>query len=401
VEFNRPWAQTFGLSKGSKWLGTEVEIVQRCPGSDAPRTSIWLLALGYEGSVRGINLDDWRPDLIIVDDVVRETAASPAERKKQEELIMGAIYYSLAPETEAPYATLAMLNTPQHLEDVSMKASESSLWMTERFSCWTDETQNEPNVDRQESRWPERFPSETLRREKKAALAEKRSSIWYREKEVRIIAPETCSFDMNWLRFYELVPPREEMITCIGIDPVPKPTERQIQTGLHDKDYEVIFVMGLWKNFLIVLEYFEGKGHEPDVTLKEFFRLALKWRPLSVEVDATAYQSTLSWLLSQAMKQQGRYYVVNEITDKRSKFHKITDEFSGISSHGGLMVRKEHTSFIQQFRDYPNTAFDDVLDAAALAARRLKTLMGFQIGDGIVMDGEFERLDTTRLELCP
>ena len=65
IEQNTKFAQTFGLVKGTKWNSEEMEVVSTVDG-----TSTWIVAFGITGSTRGLNFDDYRPDLIIVDDVV-------------------------------------------------------------------------------------------------------------------------------------------------------------------------------------------------------------------------------------------------------------------------------------------------------------------------------------------
>ena len=80
-------------------------------------------AAGITGSLRGINFDDYRPDLIIVDDPqTDETAATLEQRNKVADLILGAVKNSLAPATEEPNAKLVMAITPQHNEDISQQA---------------------------------------------------------------------------------------------------------------------------------------------------------------------------------------------------------------------------------------------------------------------------------------
>src|SRR5580765_5135994 len=63
VDTNRTWSQTFGLKPGRKWEETQLEITHEVFGH-----TVWVLAAGITGSLRGINFDDYRPDLIIIDD---------------------------------------------------------------------------------------------------------------------------------------------------------------------------------------------------------------------------------------------------------------------------------------------------------------------------------------------
>lgn len=213
IEFNRFFADTFGLRPGSKWQDIECEIYH-----GVEETPITILAYGITGPVRGINIDDFRPDLILLDDIIdEEIAASPLQREVIEKLVYGALKESLAPETEAPDAKMIMLQTPMDQEDISMKSLTDPEWDSIRVPCWTHETENLPLQER-ESSWPERFPSETLRKEKELAIARNQISIFSREKECRIVTRETSTFLPEWLRYYELDPEEDSGTTVIAID---------------------------------------------------------------------------------------------------------------------------------------------------------------------------------------
>ena len=58
VDHNTLWAQAFGLRRGEKWTDTECEIIH---GVD--EFPIHVMAVGITGQVRGINMDDYRPDV--------------------------------------------------------------------------------------------------------------------------------------------------------------------------------------------------------------------------------------------------------------------------------------------------------------------------------------------------
>ena len=153
VEFNKVWAQTFGLRKGSRWTDEESEIIHEVEGA-----SCWILGMGITGSVRGINRDDYRPDLIVLDDIVdEENAATVDQRNKINNLIYGAVARSLAPASENPDAKIVALQTPLNKEDYSTLATRDPEWVSRVYSCWTRETQD-ARPQAQESSWPARRP---------------------------------------------------------------------------------------------------------------------------------------------------------------------------------------------------------------------------------------------------
>src|SRR5215831_10243839 len=159
------FAQTFGLRPGAKWTDTELEIFH---GVDA--TPIWILGAGITGNIRGINFDDYRPDLIVLDDILTdENGATLEQREKVTELVMGSLKGSLAPASESPNAKLVMLNTPQAVDDVVHVAEKDPEFHSVRYSCWTPETLG-LDVNQQISSWETRHPTDVRRAEKRAAI---------------------------------------------------------------------------------------------------------------------------------------------------------------------------------------------------------------------------------------
>ena len=363
VESNELYSKVFGLTPGRKWQGTEAEIYHH--SFEHP---IWVLGLGITGSTRGVNIDDYRPDLIVVDDVIDdENSATPEQREKVDDLILGALKYSLAPKSESPSATLAMLQTPMDFEDASVKALKDPEWTSEVFGCWTEATKDMP-LEFQESIWPERYPSEDLRKEKQAALARNKLSVFMREKECRLISPEASAFRREWLKFYDesdLLKNEHKLVNILSIDPVPPPSEREVAKGLQGKNYEAFSIISYFQGDYYLREYVINRGHDPQWTISTFFNLLTRYRPRKVAIESIAYQRTLSWILSQEMKKRGQYAVVDEIADRRSKYDKIVDGLSGVASHGKFYVKSSQDEFINQFCNYPNVPFDDVIDSVA------------------------------------
>ncbi len=366
VEFNRLYADTFQLRPGSKWQDIACEVYH---GVD--EIPITILAYGITGPIRGINIDDYRPDLILLDDIIdEEIGASKIQMEAVENLVYGAVKQSLAPATEAPDAKMVLLQTPIARDDISMKSLNDPEWRAVRVPCWTKETE-ELNLYERVSAWEDRFPSETLRREKELAIQRNNVSTFSREMELKVVAKENAAFLPDWLRYYDLEPDNSFQ-SVMWIDPVPPPSEKELERGLRDKDYEVLAIVTKIGDKYYLREYSAKHGHEPSWTVAEFFRLAIKYRPRRIYVESVAYQRTLAWLLRKAMESQRQYFVIEEVTDKRKKHQRILDGLSGPASNFKLYVKpREHQDFIQQFLDYPSVAHDDIIEAVAGCVEKL------------------------------
>lgn len=380
VDQNRLWAQTFGLHPGRKWEETQLEITHKVFNH-----TVWVLAAGITGSLRGINFDDYRPDLIIVDDPqTDEMAATLEQREKVTDLILGAVKNSLAPPTEEPNAKIAMAITPQHPEDISQQALKDSQWTSRVFPCWTKETIDLP-IESQMSSWEEQFPTLSLRQDKTEALKRNKLSIFSREMECKLLSPELSQFRPQWLNIRTL--PNSGPRGCfavLGVDPVPPPSERQMSKGLQGKDWEAHYVWGRVNGEYHLLDYARNRGHEPSWSVATALGLAHKWRVSRIVVDAVAYQRTLKWLLDQEMKRRQVYFSVVPLDDKMAKFARITNVLSGLSTAGRLWIGPEHTIFAEQYAAYGPTYSgpDDDLDASAIALQDLSNPYLERIGEG-------------------
>ena len=398
VERNQFWAQTFALKPGRKWEETQIEIEHGTFGH-----TIWVLAAGITGSLRGINFDDYRPDLIVVDDPqTDETAATEEQRNKVSDLILGAVKNSLAPASEEPNAKLAMAITPQHRDDVSQQALKDLQWTSRVFPCWTKETFDLP-VEQQVSSWEIRFPTLQLRADKRAAVQRNKLSIFVREMECRLISPEQASFRPSWLNIRENPNSGPQgHFSVLAIDPVPPPSERQMAKGLQGKDYEAHYVWGRVNGEYHLLDRARSRGHEPSWTVATAFALARKWRVAHIVVDAVAYQRTLKWILEQEMRRRGIYYSVVPIADGMKKYARIMNVLSGLATAGKLWVGPEHTEFIEQFEQYGPTysGHDDDLDASALALQDIANPYLDRVDEfGVLSDDNVETLELQRA--CP
>lgn len=359
VERNKLWSGAFNLRPGTPWTDTEFVIEHQTLGE-----SIYVLCVGITGNVRGINFDDWRPDLIILDDILDdENCATEEQRKKISQLVHGALRRSLAPVVDEPNAKMAMLVTPQHREDVSMTAKKDPMWKTHTVGCWTPETSN-LDVAEQESVWPERFPTDTLRDEKRAAVKTNTLSDFVREMEVKLVSREQASFRTDWLNYYDIAP--RHLPCVLSIDPSPPPSDAQLARGLVGKDPEVIHVWGRRGGDYFLLDRRSSVGETPDWTIANAFELALRHKPMLWVVESVAYQRTLKWLLEKEMQKRRIYFQILPFIGG-NKYARIRSTFSGTASHGHIFVSSEHTEFINQFETYPSVDHDDELDAASIA----------------------------------
>lgn len=396
VERNKPWASAFGLRKGRKWGETECEIIHDVDGS-----VIWLVGVGITGDIRGINFDDYRPDLILLDDPLDdESVITLEQREKSWNIINSALKNGLRSRIEEPNAKLAFLQTIIDNDDAAARASKSDGWHTIVFPCWTDETQDLP-IDLQESSWPEMYPTETLRQDKRNAIKDNTFSAWSREWECKLTNPALASFKPEWLQTG--LPPSHGT-RLVVIDPVPPPSDREIRKNLQGKDFECIMVVARVAGKYYAVEHRTNRGHDPNWTTATALELAYRHRAVRIVVETVGYQKALGHMLRQEMQRKRMYYSIEEWphpgAPRLSKMNRIVNSLAGVSSQGMLFCAPTMLDLRSQWDMYPQVPHDDVIDALSIGVASL-TNPSLELGDGEYSEDESDYKALPAMRRCP
>jgi hypothetical protein len=369
VEFNLFWAQTFGLRKGSKWSENEMEIIH---GVD--EYPIYVLAVGITGQIRGINFDDYRPDLIVCDDVDNEeTTGTEDQRTKTNALFFGALAQGLASPVDSPLAKLALAATPLADGDCISTCAKDPTFSHAHYGCFDDNGQ---------SRWEDKFPTEFLLKEKAAYVARGQLNLWMREKECRILSSEMASFKVEWLKTWDVLP--EGMWYVIAIDPATSDPKRN-NTGKLD-DFAMV-VLGFLGRKVYLCDVFAKKNVDPDQAIVQLFHWIDTWQPRKLVCETVAFQKILKWYIEKEMLRQRKWRPITSFDDKRAKGDRILQAFVQIAPYGDFYYHKSQLGFVTQFSVwFPGAKMhEDILDAIAIGlSERVQ-------GDDI--EGDFERIE--------
>lgn len=360
IEYNEEYSSIFHLRAGDKWTAGDIEILH---GAD--KYPIRVMALGASGSIRGVNVKSFRPDTIVVDDPCdEENTATPEQRQKLTELFFGGIKESLVPASEDPTACLALLQTPLAKDDLTDVCYKSSEFKSIRIGILTSEDEGSA-----ESAWPSRWSKEEILAEKHSALERNQLSLWMREKMCLLIARETSEFKAEWLKYYEVLPPKAMFIGAI--DPAPVQSDESRMKGAKT-DLQAIMVCAYWRGNKYVVEYETARDQDPEAVARAVERLGRKYQVRRWGVEGVAYQRTLKWYLEREM-QAGRLTHVRIVElgvrgkgIPKGKTERIIQAHSGRASSGCLYVKKDQYQFISDFTQFPNVTYKDLLDASAM-----------------------------------
>lgn len=375
VEYNLEWAQAFGLKKGRNWTPTNCEIIHE--KFDYP---IRIMALGITGAVRGINIDGFRPDLIVVDDPCdEENTATIDQRTKIEELFFAALKESLVPVSQDPTACMILAQTPFDEEDLCHLCEKSPEFATLTVGILDD--YGNPA-------WPQRWDKEQIEADKQAAIALNQLSLWMREKMCLIVAKELSSFREEWLEYWEVLPLSARYV--MAIDPAPILSEKTRATG-RKTDLQAVMVKCYWRGHGYIVEYATARDEDPDQLAANVNRLSRKYPVIRCGVEGVAYQRTLKWFLERQM-QAGRIKALHmvELPAVGDKIGRIIQAHAGPASNGMLHVHRSHTEFIEQFIKCPNIRFKDLLDVSAMCDATISPRIA-----GLIPPDSFAEVDET------
>lgn len=390
IENNKKWTETFKLSKAmnpdtsrpKKWTDEWITIY-----NGVLDIEVHFVAYGITGQIRGMNIDDTRPDFIICDDILDdENCATIEQREKIKERFLGALMKSLCRKEENPLSKCLMLQTPLDQDDLSMELLKLASWKHVVCSCFDAEGN---------STWEEQFSTKSLKEEKADMIRMNKLSVWMREMEVSPTASELRLFREDWLCHHELIP--EGVFYIVTVDPTPPPADKDKRDPQKLDDAVVMATAfhPVQKKFFVA-ETYATKSPMTHELVSKIFEFYLKYRPIYVGCETILFARTIKEALEREMHIRGRYFTVQGIEDKRNKFVRIKDVIQGVASQGLISVNPTlHLELITQFREYPQTKHDDYLDALCFAIMLVNPAM---LAAGAVIDGEYSVIDETEYE---
>lgn len=351
IETNSLFAQTFGLRQGSKWTGTEVEIV-----NDVLGQTTRVIAFGITGSIRGVNVDDYRPDLIVGDDICDEENTATAEaRQKIIDLWFGALRGSLAPASENPDAKQVLLGTMLDPNDVNSLCLADPGWKSLKVPVLTADEQ---------SAWPARWTVDDLLRDKEDHARIGKLSLWMREKMCEWVVSEESPFREEW--FATQWDERAPGLHVFGA------SDYAVSEGKGDFGEHGVFGFD-WQGNLHVLDWFYGRVG-PEELIERQCDFIAKYKPLLWVGESGPLRRALEPLLTQRMTQRNAYCRLEWLPSIASKEIRAQG-FQAMSAMGKVWFPRSapwKAHVMEQLLKFPFAKHDDAVDVCSLVVRGME-----------------------------
>lgn len=340
IEENEAIAADFGELQGDVWTGRRMELANgtciQCKGSGA--------------SMRGTRFRQYRPDLIVIDDVLKDDAINSFSQRSKIHRWLKRVVFNLGKS-----AFIIWVNTIFHNDDPisrlcrEVESGDLVNWIAVRLSCIREDGS---------PLWPEYWDIQSLEDKKRTIGAAAFSTEYMNEPlsdEERIIHPE-------WIaehRYSEL-PPRNRLRFFLGVDPA---------TGKHDGTAEVPVAQDSETGILYVLPSFadictEQRTVEQMVMLHRLYRFgAIAW-------EDVAFSGIYGNYIQKLGVEKGVYLPIIKVgTGGKSKEMRVRS-YSMLVQNGFIRFPNKGCSNIEtQLTEFPMGAFDDLCDALWLAVQ--------------------------------
>lgn len=338
---------------------------------DAP--TVRIEAYGKGAAVRGLSWGAKRPDLVIIDDPQdEEDARSEAVTASDWDWFLSDVYFL----GQASRIFVIGNNLGERcIMECLMRNSERLKFAVAKIPIMQKVEENGEIVWK--SSWPDKWPLHEIEKERQGFAVLGKTDLWYRNKMCECISPMSQKFKREYFKYYDRPPSLSEMNIYTTVD-------LAISQKVNS-DYSAVITVGIngsghW--FVLDVEY--GR-YDPSTTMDAIFSAVQKWRPLTVGIEAVAYQNALLHFLNKEMPQRGIFFRITPLKAGKSKELRI-DTLQPRFAVGSVWFKSGAVwlpEIESELLAYPHGARDDVIDALAYMEQVVATPYAMRMEGGV------------------
>lgn len=335
-----------------KWSEDEIVLAPKTPlfknkpkGSD--QGGVMVKALGANMKVRGLKYRNFRPDMVVVDDLENDEMVESKERRdKLSRWFNGALIPSLAPE-----GRIVIIGTILHYDSLL-----NNLLDEKRYPGW--EKRLYRAITDGQALWPEHLNLSQLEQIKQNYLREGQGFLFYQEYMNDPVSDEFRKFKFEKLKYFD---PKEQegklMNVYLTID----------RAYSLDKtaDYTAFMVVGIDSDNRWYILHAERTRIQEKELIDKIFDLKTFFNPIKVGIEQKSYIYTLKPTLDSEMQRRNQFFIIEELKDLgRSKSLRIEALLPRYTA-GAIFFQKTQEDLIDELTTFPKGTHDDLIDALA------------------------------------
>lgn len=241
-ENNETLRELFGDLVGQPWGDDKLETT----------TGIVIAAMGRGQAIRGTKSEDFRPDLIVCDDIEDKESLRTAEGREK---VQNWLFTELLPAGDEPNLRTVMLSNDQHPECIANKLKHADSGFTVRIYPWEYQ---DPVTGARTATWPDRFPLKTIDAKRRQLYALGRAAEYEQEYMCRSEVAADKTFKPEMLRVEPRV--RSWQAVYAMIDPARTVNAKSATTGYAAWSWigPKLVVWDAWGRFLLPNEIIDA-----------------------------------------------------------------------------------------------------------------------------------------------
>ncbi|HET6925065.1 MAG TPA: hypothetical protein VFH39_04505 [Candidatus Saccharimonadales bacterium] len=379
----------YGDVKGERW--SSEGLIVRGYAEDGSREEVLIIPRGAGMKVRGLRFKQYRPDLIIMDDLENdELVESPERREKLYNWLVKAVIPAMAKDVGKIIIIGTTLHRESLLSRILRREGIFSGWKTHRYQGITDG----------KSLWPERFSIEHL-----LAMRDDPQHEMYlgpisfsQEIQNEPISEQDQIIRPEWLQSrYSLLDTVTAYQHVIRARTYEKALYEwlsrtfsnvvgHIDPAISEKetaDWWAMLTIGVTKacplceghpaGHVMILDYLRFREADPEKQANMIGEQFLTWRHDKLKLEAVAYQAGLYQLTRRIAQSKHVNLPIVPWKPDRSKRRRAIMQ-AGMFAGGMVHLRSDHPlcgPFVEEVVQFPQGDHDDMFDAYLGAAEQL------------------------------
>ena len=383
LEENSLIVEDFGLLKGKVWKA----------GVILTSTDIKLEAIGSGKKIRGRRHRNWRPDLIVLDDIENDENVNTLDQRKKLE----SWFYKAVSKAGDTYTDIVYIGTILHYDSLLSKILRNPDYHCVKYRGvisfsdnralwdeWESIYTNLENEHRQED-------AKSFFEANKLEMLEGTEVLWeaklpyYDLMIMRIsegeasfnseiqndpIDPDSCTFNEEWFDYYDesLVNFSDPDFIIIGSN---DPSLGKNQKS--DTSSIIALAKNLKTGYMYIVEASIEK-RKPDVIIDDAIEMSKRLKRdikkpfYRFGVESVQFQYYFKDVMAKKSVEVGEYLPIEEINSNQNKNVRI-ESLQPFIKNKYLKFNPKHKTLLQQFKEYPMGKNDDGPDGVEMAVR--------------------------------
>ena len=308
---------------------------------------VMVKALGAGMKVRGLKFREYRPELILVDDLENdELVENKDRREKLERWFNGALIPSMDKD-----GRVVVIGTILHYDSLLCK-----MLSPDKYQEYSKKTYRA--ITNGQALWPEHLNLEELDKIKKDYISKGQGYLFYQEYQNDPVSDENRKFKIEKFKYYtEEEIDKKTLSTFVAYDRAYSLDKTADFTG------KAVVSVDRENNWY-VRQASRLKVIESDL-ITDVFDTKSYYQPNKIGIEQKAYEYTIKVALEDEMRKRGQFFLIEELKDGGTAKNKRIEGILPRFENGSIYFKRDQTDLIDEMLTFPKGIHDDLVDALA------------------------------------